>query len=118
MNTPSYKLNVKVNAVTQNLSDLSPGAISAIGEQYGGDPECIAAVKLLDGRIFAMLTPNEAALLDVYLQQGRKWGVSVTIINKAAPAALAAAKSRQEADAILTSANGLVSVAISQSKAS
>ena len=96
----------------QNLSDLSPVAINALGELYGGDPKSIEAVKALDGRIFAMLSPNEEALLNLYRAQGRKWGVSVSIINEADPAELARARSRQQADQVLKSANSRVSVTV------
>lgn len=96
----------------QNLSDLSPAAINALGELYGGDPKSIEAVKALDGRIFAMLSPNEEALLNLYRAQGRKWGVSVSIINEADPAELARARSRQQADQVLKSANSRVSVMV------
>lgn len=107
-----HKFNRTIHTATQNLSDLSPKAVHAVGELYGGDPECLAAVRSLDGRIFATLNPNEEALLNVYRQQGRKWGVSVSICNEADPVALAGARSRQEADQILKSANSAVSVTV------
>lgn len=72
----------------------------------------IDAVKALDGRIFAMLDASELETLEFYLAQGRKYGVAVSIINKADPKAVAGAKSRQEADAIMKSVNSLVSVTV------
>jgi len=72
----------------------------------------IEAVKALDGRIFAMLDASELATLEFYRAQGRKYGVAVSIINKADAEAVAAAKSRQEADRIMKSANSLVSVTV------
>lgn len=72
----------------------------------------IEAIKALDGRIFAMLNTTELETLEFYRAQGRKYGVSVSIINKADPNAVAAAKSRQEADHIMKSANSLISVVV------
>lgn len=70
----------------------------------------IDQVMALDGRIFAMLTPEEAAVLDFYRKQGRKYDVAVSIINKADPIEVARAGSPAEADAIMKRANSLVSV--------
>ncbi|WP_236749971.1 hypothetical protein [Acidovorax carolinensis] len=72
----------------------------------------IEAIKALDGRIFAMLNTSELETLEFYRAQGRKYGVAVSIINQADPKAVAAAKSRQEADHIMKSANSLISVAV------
>lgn len=80
----------------------------------GIDEPSIEAIKALDGKIFAMLTADEQATLDFYRIQGRKYGVSVAIINQADPEKLAAAKSRQEADHILKSANSTVQVTCSR----
>ncbi len=80
----------------------------------GIDDPSIEAIKALDGKIFAMLTPEETATLDFYRAQGRKYGVSITIINKADQATLAAAKSRHEADHILKSANSTIHVTCSR----
>jgi hypothetical protein len=72
----------------------------------------IEAIKALDGRIFAMLDTAEMEVLDFYRAQGRKFGVAVSIENKADPATLAAAKSQKQADAILKSANSRISVVV------
>lgn len=72
----------------------------------------IEDVKALDGRIFAMLNPDEEAVLNFYRDQGRKFGVAVSIINEADPAELARASSRQQADQILKSANSRVHVTV------
>lgn len=72
----------------------------------------IEAVKVLNGKIFAMLTPEEEAVFNFYLDQGRKFGVSVSVINEANPDALAAARSKQEADHILKSANSRIRVIV------
>ncbi|ART61544.1 hypothetical protein CBP36_21110 (plasmid) [Acidovorax carolinensis] len=59
-----------------------------------------------------MLNTSELETLEFYRAQGRKYGVAVSIINQADPKAVAAAKSRQEADHIMKSANSLISVAV------
>ena len=73
----------------------------------------IEAIKALDGKIFAMLTPGEEVTLNFYRDQGRKFGVAVSIINEADPAELAKAPSRLQADQILKSANSRISVSVS-----
>ena len=82
----------------------------------GSDPERIEAIKALDGRIFAMLSPEEETLLNLYRDQGRKWGVSVQIINESDPAELAKATSRQHADQILKRSNSRISVEVNETK--
>ena len=72
----------------------------------------LTSVQALDGRIFAMLTPEEAEVLDFYRTQGRKYDVTITIINEADPTELAAARSQAEEDAIMKQANGRVTVTI------
>lgn len=72
----------------------------------------IEAIKALDGRILAMLNASELDTLEFYRAQGRKYGVAVSIINQADPKAVADAKSRQEADHIMKSANSLISVSV------
>lgn len=73
----------------------------------------IDAVKALDGKIFAMLNDEEMNTLNFYRDRGRKFGISVQIINKADPVVLAKAKSKQEAEHILKSANSTISVSVS-----
>lgn len=74
----------------------------------------IEAVKALDGRIFAMLNSDEEAVLNFYRNQGRKFGVSVSIINEANPEELArASSSRQQADQIMKRANSRICVVVS-----
>jgi hypothetical protein len=68
------------------------------------------AIKALDGRIYATVKGAELDTLEFYRQQGRKFGVTVSIINKADPEMLAAAKSQKDADHVLKSANSLISV--------
>lgn len=73
----------------------------------------LCEVKSLDGRVFAMLTTYESNVLDLYRQQGRKFGVSVAIINEADPAEIAMARSEAQADEIMKRSNSRVSVSIS-----
>ncbi len=86
-------------------------AISEIHEKNDG----IAAVRALDGRIFATLSDDEMAVLNFYRDTGRKFGVAVSIINEADPDELARASSREQADQILKRANSRASVTVSQS---
>lgn len=72
----------------------------------------IDEVKALDGKIFAMLTERENEVLNFYRNQGRKFGVSLLIINEADPEELARAHSQQEADHIMKSANSRISVTV------
>jgi len=72
----------------------------------------IEAIKALDGKIFSMLTSEESKLLDFYRQQGRKFGVSIGIVNKADPELVASARSQAEADHIMKSANSTISVTV------
>lgn len=72
-------------------------------------------LKALDGRIVAMLTPAETAVLRFYRDQGRKFDVQVAIINEANPAELAAARSAAEADALMKSANSRVAISVGPS---
>ena len=65
----------------------------------------LTAVKALDGRIFATLSPEEEAVLEFYRRQGRKYGVAITFINEAGSATFAA-------DAILRKSNSRVVVNI------
>ncbi len=77
-----------------------------------GTPPSIEEVKALDGRIFAMLNADEEAVLNFYRDQGRKFGVSVSIINEADPEELARASSRQQADQIMKRANSRIHVTV------
>lgn len=70
----------------------------------------IESVMALDGRIFAMLTPEEVKVLEFYRDQGRKYGVALSIINKADPTELTKATSKVAADEIMRSANSVVTV--------
>ena len=72
-------------------------------------------MQALDGRIFEILTPEEAAVLDFYRSQGRKYDVAIAIINEADQTELAAARSPTEADAIMKLANSRVTVTIGPS---
>lgn len=45
----------------------------------------IAEIQALDGRIASTLSPMETSVLNFYHAKGRKYGVSVTIINRSDP---------------------------------
>ena len=75
----------------------------------------IDQVKALDGKIFAMLTTEEEAVLNFYRAQGRKHGITVSIINEADPDELARAPSQKQADQIMKGANSRVSVEVANS---
>lgn len=77
-------------------------------------PPSIEEVKALDGRIFAMLNPGEEAVLNFYRAHGRKFCVSVSIINEGDPEELARAPSRLQADQILKRTNSRIHVTVSQ----
>lgn len=78
----------------------------------GGKSECIAAVKALDGKNFAMLSPEEEELLSFYRSQGRKFGVAVCIISDVDPEELARAPSQLHVDQILKRGNSRISVTV------
>lgn len=74
----------------------------------------LQSVKALDGRIFAMLNSDEIAVYKFYRDRGRKYGVSISVINKADPAKLAQARTTEQAEEIMKSANSILSVTFSQ----
>lgn len=69
-------------------------------------------IQALDGRIFAMLSDDELAVLDFYRAQGRKFNVAVSLANTADPAELLRARSQAQVDEILKQANSVVNVTI------
>ncbi|NGO98058.1 hypothetical protein BJL96_27740 [Burkholderia cenocepacia] len=69
-------------------------------------------LKSLDGKIFAMLNESEREILAFYRNRGRKFGVAVAIINEADPELLSLAKSQEQADAIMATANSRVKVTV------
>lgn len=71
----------------------------------------IEAVQALDGKNFAMLSAAERQVLNFFLAQGRKYGVTAEIVSDADPAELERA-SREQADQILARANGHVKVTV------
>lgn len=71
-------------------------------------------VKALDGMIFAMLNEHENEVLNYYRDQGRKFGVEVSIINEADPKELAQARSQKQADQIMKTANRRIAISIFQ----
>lgn len=45
----------------------------------------IAEIQALDGRVASTLSPMETAVLNFYHARGRKYGISVTVNNRADP---------------------------------
>lgn len=81
------------------------------GRKHGVDVvPTVEAVLALDGRIFAMLTSEENKALQFYRDQGRKYGVAVSIISKADTTELAEAASEERADEILRRSNSVISI--------
>lgn len=72
----------------------------------------IAKVKALDGRLFVTLTEDEESVLDFYRRQGRKYGVTVAILNECDPEELARASSQEQADQLLKRANSRISIVV------
>ena len=72
----------------------------------------IEEVKAIDGKIFAMLNERENEVLNYYRDQGRKFGVAVSIINEADPQELAQARSKEQSDKIMKRANSRVAVSV------
>ncbi|MCU1136768.1 hypothetical protein [Stenotrophomonas maltophilia] len=70
----------------------------------------IDAALALHGRIYATLTKEESEVLHFYTQQGRKFGIRVSIESAADPTELEAATCSEHAEAIIRRANSTVSV--------
>lgn len=70
------------------------------------------SVMALNDRIFAMLTPAEMEVLEFYQSQGPKFGVAISIINKADAAALAQSASQRLSDDDMRRTNSIVSVQV------
>jgi hypothetical protein len=94
---------------TQNTADFPVEVVASILDATNPS---VAAARALDGKIFAMLDADERRVLDFYRDQGRKFGVSVSIINKADPELLSRATSQEQADQIMKTANSVVSVTV------
>ena len=77
----------------------------------------IDAIRALDGRVYAMLSPDEEATFDFYAAQGRKFEVAVRVELAAEVNAqeLAAASSWQEIARLLKASNSRVVVSIGNS---
>lgn len=69
------------------------------------------AIRALDGRNFATLTPEELAVLRFYRDQGRKFDVDITITSDVDTKALEFA-SREQADELMRRANSHVHVVV------
>lgn len=99
-------------AAIQSMADFSPETFASIGEIVGGNPECVERVKSIDGRVFAMLSEEEKALLNFYRNHGRKFGVAVSIVNDPSAEAVAKASSGVQATQTMELGDGRVSVAV------
>ena len=73
----------------------------------------IDQIKTLDGRIFEMLSSEEASVVDFYLARGRMYDVAISIISQVDPDELERASTQAHAQAIIDRANRLVSVTVS-----
>ncbi len=72
----------------------------------------LSKIKALNGKIYAQLTADEIITLDYYRHLGRKYGVSLSMINDADSKDLASANSEQEAKKILHRGNVVINVFI------
>ncbi len=70
-------------------------------------------IKALDGRILATLTADENSQFDFFVEKGRKYGVTISVISLASREELMKATSKEQADQILMMKNRKISVAIS-----
>lgn len=73
----------------------------------------LEAIKALDGRIFATLIPEEYDIYKFYRDRGRKFGVSVSVMNEEDPNALAQSLSIDEAEHFFKMANSRLLVSLS-----
>ena len=94
------------------MDDENQGQPLSTGWQKHNIPT-IDELQLLEGRIFATLTERENTVLEFYRNQGRKFGVSISIINDADPSELARANAKEQADQVLKNANSKITVNIS-----
>jgi hypothetical protein len=60
-----------------------------------------------------MLSPEELSVFRFYCENGRKYGVAISVISDVDPAELAIA-SRQQADELLHRSNGKITVEVRQ----
>lgn len=119
MTTTSEKDESMSNSMTRYKAFLAQSETDGVtgqpfAEWFALDTDTYASVisdiKALDGRIFAMLTPDEKSLLEFFQNCGRKYGVAISIVNLASREELMKATSKEQADQILSAANSKVSV--------
>jgi hypothetical protein len=79
-----------------------------------GPNPSVSEILAIDGKILDLLDDREKLVLKYYQSRGRKYGVSVIIANEVDPEELAKARSRQQADDILETANSRIAVKISR----
>jgi hypothetical protein len=85
----------------------------AVGGKVHNQPK-IEEVQALDGKVFAMLDEHERHVLKFYTEQGRKFGVAISIINEAGQAELDAARSPQQVEEIMKHASSRISVLVAR----
>lgn len=107
-------------AVAQLIADSQapePLGHPVVWEHAGAIPT-LDELKALDGRIFAMLSPQEQTTLEFYRRQGRKYDVAINILVDADPGELATAISPAHVDELMKRANSIVKVFIGPNAAS
>ena len=72
----------------------------------------VEAAQALHGRNVAMLSPDESEVLNYFIQQGRKFGVTIGIDTDADPNDLQAAGSPAQEREIMRRANSTVKVTL------
>jgi len=72
----------------------------------------VEEVEALDGKIFEMLNERELYVYKFYRDQGRKYGVAISIKSEADPAELKLANSQEQAEEIMRPANSTINVTL------
>ncbi|WP_435000022.1 hypothetical protein ACRZ5S_22965 (plasmid) [Vibrio scophthalmi] len=83
--------------------------------RFGVKPEdkTQASLESLQGRDIATLTTDEKATFDLFVAQGRKYGVAVSVVSKAPQEELERANSRQHYEEILARYPSIITVTTS-----
>lgn len=102
-----YRAGASAQAFHERVQQMHDD-VSKIHQKHDG----IAAVRALDGRVFATLSDEEMAVLNLYRATGRKFGVSVSIDNDPDPNSMTGTVSREQADQILKRAKNRVHVLV------
>lgn len=70
----------------------------------------LEAIQQLDGKLYAMLSPQEEEVLEFFVQQGRKFDVAVSVTNEAQVMDLQAAGSSHAARTLLKHSNARLTI--------